>query len=94
MTEMKEPTFEHLDNSMTREEQLGEEIFEEERKYTLWQAIKIHKRILLHCIAAFGAGTVFGYDTIVSLCFLSNSVSAMSREILTSPCPGFDFLML
>lgn len=63
---MKEPAFEHLDNSttLTRDEQLGEEIFEAERSYTLWKAIKTHKRILFHCIAAFGAGTVFGYDTL------------------------------
>jgi MFS family permease len=68
MADSKEPAFEHLDNSttLTQDEQLGKEIFETERQYTLWQTIKTNKRILLHCIAAFGAGTVFGYDTIAN----------------------------
>jgi MFS family permease len=68
MADTKEPNFEHLDSSTTmmRDEQLGEEIFENERKYTLWQAVKAHKRILWHCIAAFGAGTVFGFDSIAN----------------------------
>lgn len=68
MAEAKTEQFEHVDVSttMTRDEQLGERLFEVERKYTLWQAVKTHKLILLHCVAAFGAGTVFSYDTIAN----------------------------
>jgi hypothetical protein len=68
MSNPKVPAFEHLDVSqnLTHDEQLGEQIFEEERQYSLWQAIKAHKRIIFHSIAAFGAGSVFGYDTIAN----------------------------
>lgn len=54
MADIKEPEFQHLDNStnLTRDEQLGEEIFEKERKYTLWQAVKVHKRIAIGCLFA------------------------------------------
>lgn len=48
------------------DEALGEQIFEAERAYSLWTSIKAHKRILLHCSAAFFAGMVFGYDTIAN----------------------------
>lgn len=61
---MTAPSFEHvntLENVMTHDERNGETLFETERQLTLWQAIKTHKRILLHCTAAFGAGMVFGY---------------------------------
>ncbi|CZR69445.1 related to MFS sugar permease [Phialocephala subalpina] len=65
MTDPKQ-SFEHVDNVRTREEQLGEQLFDAERQYTLWTAIRTHKRILLHCTAAFGAGMCFGYDTIAN----------------------------
>ncbi|KAH6676746.1 general substrate transporter [Halenospora varia] len=65
----KTPSFEHVNDvpsNLTPDEQLGEQLFEEERKYTLGQAIVAHKRIVFHSIAAFGAGMVFGYDTIAN----------------------------
>lgn len=33
-------SFEHVDNVQTREEQLGEQLFDAERQYSLWTAIK------------------------------------------------------
>lgn len=65
----KAPNFEHVDDmahTLTADEQLGEQISNAERQHSLWQAVKAHKRILLHSIAAFGAGMVFGYDTIAN----------------------------
>lgn len=59
--------FEHVDEAdVARDEQLGEELFEQERNYGLWKAITTNKRIILHSVAAFGAGMVFGYDTIAN----------------------------
>ncbi|KUJ16635.1 MFS general substrate transporter [Mollisia scopiformis] len=66
MADSKGATFEHLDNGRTQHEQLGEQIFGRERQYSLWKAIKVHKRIIFHCVAAFGAGMCFGYDTIAN----------------------------
>ena len=67
MADLKEQTFEHVDNmNLTQDEQLGEHLFEEERNYGLWKAVTSHKRIIFHSIAAFGAGMVFGYDTIAN----------------------------
>ncbi|RDW69283.1 MFS general substrate transporter-53 [Coleophoma cylindrospora] len=66
---METTSFEHvntLDTAMTHDERSGEMLFERERDLNLWQAIRTHKRILVHCIAAFGAGMVFGYDTIAN----------------------------
>jgi len=64
----KVPDFEHVDmaSSLTAAEQLGDRISDAERQETLWQAVKTHKRIILHSTAAFGAGMVFGYDTIAN----------------------------
>lgn len=64
----KTPNFEHVDmaRTLTAAEQLGEQIFEAERQHSLWQAVKTHKRIILHTTAAFGAGMAFGYDTIAN----------------------------
>ncbi len=68
MAESKGAEFEHVDmsHSLTRNEQLGKQLFEEERQYSLWTAVATHKRIILHCVAAFGAGMCFGYDTIAN----------------------------
>mgnify|MGYP003636119708 FL=1 len=64
----KVPDFEHVDmaSSLTAAEQLGDRISDAERQETLWQAVKTHKRIILHSTAAFGAGMGFGYDTIAN----------------------------
>lgn len=45
---------------------LGEEILEKERDETLWQSAMSHKLILAHSTAAFLAGGVFGYDSVVN----------------------------
>jgi MFS family permease len=68
MIDSKESTVEHHDhaNIRTRDEQRGEQIFDAERQYSLWKAITTHKRIILHCLAAFGGGMCFGYDTIAN----------------------------
>jgi MFS family permease len=67
MVDHKDPVFEHVDDAnLIRDEQLGEELFEQERNYGLWKAVVTHKRIILHSVAAFGAGMVFGYDTIAN----------------------------
>ncbi|KAL3427197.1 maltose permease MAL61 [Phlyctema vagabunda] len=69
MADKMETSFEHvsnLDTSMTHDERSGEELFEAERNYTLIQAIRVHKRILLHCTAAFGAGMLYGFDLIIN----------------------------
>lgn len=67
MADFKEPAFEHIDNmNLTLDEQLGERIFEEERGHGLWKAVTVHRRVVLHSAAAFGAGMVFGYDTIAN----------------------------
>jgi MFS family permease len=68
MADTKAGDFEHVDVSttLTQDEQTGEQLFELERQYSLWKAVTMHKRILVYCIAAFGAGGVFGYDTIAN----------------------------
>ncbi|TVY81732.1 Maltose permease MAL61 [Lachnellula suecica] len=78
MSDQKETFSEHVDDAtLSRDEQLGELLFEEERKYGLWKAIRAHKRIIFHSIAAFGAGMVFGYDTIAN----GASISMPSFEL-------------
>jgi hypothetical protein len=59
MSESKPTTnVEHVDVSiqLTRDEQIGEQLFEAERQYGIWQSAVYHKRIILHSVAAFGAG--------------------------------------
>jgi MFS family permease len=46
--------------------QRGYELLELEREASLVQASIANYRILLHCLAAFCAGMVFGYDSIVN----------------------------
>ncbi len=64
----KSSSAERLNGSVTlsMDEKLGEQISEEERRYTFWRAIVAHRRILLHSVAAFAGGMVFGYDTIAN----------------------------
>lgn len=45
-----------VSTQLSRDEQVGEQLFEEERKHGLWRSVVTHKRIILHSIAAFGAG--------------------------------------
>lgn len=46
--------------------QIGEHLLEEERHHSLWQSAMSHKIILVHSIAAFLAGGVFGYDSVIN----------------------------
>ncbi|KAH6629329.1 general substrate transporter [Boeremia exigua] len=46
--------------------QLGESLIEKDRNSSLWASARSHKLILLHSIAAFLAGGVFGYDSVIN----------------------------
>ncbi|KAH7066948.1 general substrate transporter [Paraphoma chrysanthemicola] len=46
--------------------QLGESLIEKERASSVWASAKAHKIILAHSIAAFFAGGVFGYDSVIN----------------------------
>lgn len=68
MAALKSGPFAHVEmsTSLTQDEQLGEQLADTESRYSLWEAIKVHKRIILYSTAAFGAGMCFGYDTIAN----------------------------
>lgn len=46
--------------------QLGERLIEEDRNSPLWASALSHKLILAHSVAAFLAGGVFGYDSVIN----------------------------
>ena len=46
--------------------QLGESLVEEDRNSSLWTSAKSHKMILFYSVAAFLAGGVFGYDSVIN----------------------------
>ncbi|KAF2623270.1 general substrate transporter [Macroventuria anomochaeta] len=46
--------------------QLGESLVEKDRDSSLWASAISHKLILAHSIAAFLAGGVFGYDSVIN----------------------------
>lgn len=46
--------------------QLGESFIEKDRTSSLWASASSHKLVLAHSVAAFLAGGVFGYDSVIN----------------------------
>ncbi|KAH8600727.1 general substrate transporter [Bisporella sp. PMI_857] len=70
----KVPAAIEMENSITYdtdEAAIGHQLVEAERALGLFSSLKLHKKIVLICMASFSAGMAFGYDTVVNSASMS-----------------------